>query len=266
MKKLVALFMMLLIVLMASVPLAGCKEQPEPIPAPPTPPPTPTVPAPAPPAPIPTPTPTRTPSPTFTPTPPPPRRAATLEPSLSAKIPLIEVAAGETQQLEVIATDQHGKRLSEVDVAWMMTDKSVGSVTRAGIFTAGEVAGTFSDAVRVEIRHGHVKGDMVQSAIASVIITPGLLEQVVIAPNPAELGLEMTQQFVAVGADRYSNRIANLAFSWSVENDGGTVDETGLFTAGIVPGTYENTVEVEATQGDVTRSATANVTVEKRED
>ncbi len=187
-----------------------------------------------------------------------------MEPSLSAKIPLIEVAAGETQQLEVIATDQHGKRLSEVGVAWMMTDKSVGSVTRAGIFTAGEVAGTFSDAVEVEVRQGHVKGDIVHTAIASVIITPGLLEQVVIAPNPAELGLEMTQQFVAVGADRYSNRIANLAFSWSVENDGGTVDETGLFTAGIVPGTYENTVEVEATQGDVTRSATANVTVEQR--
>lgn len=222
--------MIILIVFMASVSLASCQQQP----------------APAPPAPTPTPT----------PTPPPP---ATEEPPLSSvKIPPVEVPAGETKQLEVIATDQDGNRLSDVNVTWTMIDKNAGSVTQAGLFTAGEVAMTFSNAVEVQVS----KGELVRTATASVTITPGLLEQVVIAPNPAEIGMEMTQQFVAVGADQYGNRISNLAFSWSMENGSGIIDKTGLFTAGTANGTCEDTVKAEVTQGSVTCSATADVTVE----
>ena len=250
-KKLIARFMVLMTVFIASVLLASCQEQPAPTPTPPAPPPTPA------PTPAPTPTPTPTPvTPTPIPVSPPP---ATDEPSLSSvKIPLVEVPAGEIQQLEVIATDQHGNRMSEVDVAWIMIDKNAGSITRSGLFTAGEVTGTFSDAVEVQVS----EGDLVRTVVASVTITPGLLEQVTIAPNPAEIGMEMTQQFVAVGADQYGNRISDLAFSWSVQNGSGIIDKTGLFTAGTAPGTYEDTVKAEAMQGSVTRSATADVIVE----
>ncbi|MCK4722732.1 MAG: PD40 domain-containing protein, partial [Dehalococcoidia bacterium] len=173
-------------------------------------------------------------------------------------IPPVEVAAGETQQLEAIATDEHGESVSKVDVAWTVTNENVGSVTEAGLLTANEVAGTFSDAVEVQV----TQGELVRTAVASVTITPGPLEQVVIAPNPAEIGMEMTQQFVAVGADQYGNRISGLVFTWSVENGGGTIDETGLFTAATTPDTYQDTVKAITTQADVTWSATASVTVE----
>ncbi len=229
----------------------GCQEQSKPAPTPPAPP----APTPAPPLPTPTPAPAP-PPPTPTPVSPPP---ATDEPALSSvKIPPIEVAAGENLQLEVIATDQHGNSVSDVDVAWIMIDKNAGSITQAGLFTAGEVTRTFSDAVEVQVS----KGEMVRTVTASVTITPGPLEQVVIAPNPTEIGMEMTQQFVAVGVDQYGNRISDLAFSWSVENGSGIIDKTGLFTTGTAPGTYEDTVKAEATRGSVTRSGTANVTVE----
>ena len=247
-KKSVILFVVIFIVFMASVPFTSCQKQPEPAPVPPAMPPTPIAPAPAPPAPIPTPTPTP-----IAPTP-----ALAPAPLESVALAPVESAAGETQQLEAIAIDEHGNRVREVEEAWKITDENAGSVTQMGLFTAGEVAGTFSNAIEVEVR----QGDIVRTAIASVIVTPGPLEQIVIAPDPTEIGIEMTQQFVAVGADLYGNRISGLTFNWSVENDGGTIDGTGLFTAGSIPGTYENTVKVEATQESATCSATANVTVE----
>ena len=180
------------------------------------------------------------------------------DPLEAVTISHIKVAAGETQQLEAIARDQHGNRLSDVDAAWTATDEEAGSITGAGLFTAGEVARSYADAVEVEV----TQGELVRTAEAHVIITPGPLDQVVIAPDRAEIGMEMTQQFVAVGADRYGNRISGLDFTWSVENGGGTIDGTGLFTAGTTPDTYEDTVKAEATEGGTTRSATVGVTVE----
>ena len=100
-------------------------------------------------------------------------------------IPPVEVAAGESKQLEAIATDEHGESVSEVDVAWTITDESAGSVTQAGLFTAGKVPGTFSDAVEVQV----TQGELVRTATATVTVTPGPLEQVVIAPDPTEIGM-----------------------------------------------------------------------------
>ena len=180
------------------------------------------------------------------------------DPLEAVTIPPIEVAAGETQQLEPVATDQYGNRVSEIEVAWTLTDEDVGSVTEAGLITANEVAGTFDDVVEVQV----TQGELVRSAVAPVTIMPGKLEQVVIAPNLADIGIEMTQQFVAVGADRYGNRISGLAFTWSTQNSGGIIDANGLFTAGDTPGRYNDAISAEATVGNITRSATASVKIE----
>ena len=176
----------------------------------------------------------------------------------TATLAPIQLAAGATEQLEVVTKDKYGNSVSGVDMSWTVTDEDAGSVTQTGLFTAGEVAGTFGEVVKVEV----TQGEQVRNTTAPVTIKPGSLEQVVIAPNTVETGMEMTQQFVAVGADQYGNRISGLSFTWSVENGGGTIDASGLFTAGDTPATYDETVKAEATQGGVTQSGTANVTVE----
>ena len=181
-----------------------------------------------------------------------------LDPLEVVTISPIDIAAGETQQLEAITTDQYGNWLSDVEVSWSVTDENAGSITQAGLFTAGEVAMSFADVVEAQV----TQGELVRTAVASVTIKPGALEQVVIAPNPVEIGMEMTQRFVAVGADQYGNRFSGLSFTWSVENGGGTIDASGLFTAGDIPATYDETVKAEATQGGITQSGTASVTVE----
>ena len=170
----------------------------------------------------------------------------------------IDIAAGGTRQLEATMTDRHGNRLSDVDVSWSVTDENAGSVTRTGLFTAGKASGSFANAVEVE----GIQGEKVRTIIVSASITPGPLEQVVIAPNPAVIGMGMSQQFVAVATDRYGNRLSDLAFTWSVGNGGGANDDTGLFIAGTIPGTYADSVKAETTQGTITRSDTASVTIE----
>jgi Tol biopolymer transport system component/PKD repeat protein len=179
-----------------------------------------------------------------------PLEAVTLSP--------ISIAAGETQQLEVVTTDQYGNPVGEVDMAWSVIDENAGSITEAGLFTAGKVAMSFDDVVEVQA----TQGELVRTAMASVTIEPEALEQVIVTPNPMEIGMGMIQQFVAVGADQYGNRISGLTFTWSVENGGGTIDTKGLFTSGETSGIYDETVKAEATQGGITQSSTASVTVE----
>ena len=172
--------------------------------------------------------------------------------------PVTEVAAGGTQQLEAVATDEYGNPLPDVVVNWEMVDSDAGSITLTGLMTAGEVAGRYERAVNASV----VQGGYVTSDSVSIVVSPGILEQVVIAPNQVNIGMEQTQQFVAVGADTYGNPIQGLDFTWSVETGGGSIDIEGLFTAGTLPATYNKTVKASVAQGDIMRSVEATVTVE----
>ncbi|MBL7166523.1 MAG: PD40 domain-containing protein [Dehalococcoidales bacterium] len=170
----------------------------------------------------------------------------------------IQLGAGQSNGFNATATDQHGNRLTGVDMAWTVTNRTAGSVTSGGSFTAGTVPGTYSGAVKVTA----TQGGITKTASAGVTVTAGPLAEVFIAPTRAETGMEMTQQFVAAGADQYGNRISGLSLTWSVENGAGTIDENGLFTAGTTPGDYAGALKAEATSGGTTKSATADVTVE----
>lgn len=173
----------------------------------------------------------------------------------------VKVVAGETQKLEPSVTDKYDNPLGKPEGVQLTTtagDANAGSFTPEGLFTSGRVARNFPNALEVKATQGNVT----RSATVGVAVLPGPLDQVFIAPNPANIGMEMTQQFVAVGADGFGNRIPGLAFTWIGEGGGGTIDARGLFTAGTRPGTYNNTVKATATQAGTTVSATATVTVE----
>ena len=81
---------------------------------------------------------------------------------------------------------------------------------------------------------------------------------IIVSPNPANVQVNGTQQFTATGRDASGNTVP-ITPVWSVVNGGGSIDpSTGLFTAGTVTGTFNNTVT--ATSGTVSGSATVNVT------
>jgi len=171
----------------------------------------------------------------------------------------IVVPVGETKLLKTIPTDRYGNPLNDVTVTWSLINEDAGSITADGNFKAGEVANSYADAVEVQVK----QGDVSRTAKATIQVTPGALDRVYVAPDPADIGIGMTQQFVAAGADKFGNRINNIEIDWSVINSGGTIDSKGLFTAGKTPGDYKDTIKAGATVAGVTQSATVDVTVEQ---
>ncbi len=71
------------------------------------------------------------------------------------------------------------------------------------------------------------------------------LDRIEITPVVAKLGTDSQQQFTAQGYDT-SNNPMTAAYTWTVINGGGTIDQNGLFTSSSKAGSYKNTVEISA--------------------
>ncbi len=156
------------------------------------------------------------------------------------------LAIGGTQQFSAIGKDASGAT-TVTTPTWSVASGG-GSITAAGVFTAGTTPGTFTNTVVA------TSGGV--SANATVIVTVGPLATITLTPNPASLAVGATQQFTAVGKDASGN-VVTIAPTWAVINGGGSVNASGLFTAGNVPGAYANTVQVSS--GGIAATATVNV-------
>lgn len=164
-----------------------------------------------------------------------------------------------TRQLVASAVDRFGNKIANPVVSWAMADPRAGTVSATGLFTAGEVAGTYPDAVEVTAL---ADGTMLRTG-TTITVGPGSLDRVVIGPDNPEIGRGMTQQFVAVPVDRFGNRLGDVGFLWSFSggSSAGTLNATGLFTAASTSAAFHNAIRAETTAGFATRSATASVTV-----
>jgi hypothetical protein len=88
--------------------------------------------------------------------------------------------------------------------------------------------------------------------------TAGPLATITLTPATVTLPAGAPQQYTAVGKDANGNVVV-IAPTWSVVASGGTVNSTGMFTAGATGGTFTNTVM--ATSGAITATATVTVNV-----
>jgi hypothetical protein len=154
------------------------------------------------------------------------------------------------QQFTAVGKDAVGNVIPIVPV-WSVVAGGGTIGTTTGLFTSGTTAGTFANTVRASI--GTVAG------FGTVVVTSGALATINVTPNPVTLQANGTQQFVATGLDAGGNAFA-INPVWSVVSGGGTINaSTGVFTAGIIAGTFTNTVK--ATSGAVSGTATVTVTV-----
>ncbi len=96
---------------------------------------------------------------------------------------------------------------------------------------------------------------VVASCDIHTVAGPGSLATLTVTPNPT-LQVGATQQFTASGVDALGVPIT-LTPVWAVIAGGGTINATGLFTAGNTIGFFPATVQVTSNG----MSATANVTV-----
>ena len=86
---------------------------------------------------------------------------------------------------------------------------------------------------------------------------PGELDHISITPAAPSVISGATQQFVAQGYDISNNPIPNLSFTWSMLNGGGTINNTGLFTAGATQGTYTVVTSVGSITGNTSVTVVA---------
>lgn len=151
-----------------------------------------------------------------------------------------------TMQFSAVVTDDHGNVLT-VKPVWSVVAGG-GTIDSTGLFTAGDTAGVFEHTIVATI------GAVTSSS--TVTVTAGPLATITVTPSTVTLAAGATQQFTAVGHDAGNNVVA-IAPTWSVASGGGTINGTGLFTAGTVAGTFTNSVT--ATSGSI--SGTSSVVV-----
>lgn len=121
---------------------------------------------------------------------------------------------------------------------------SRGTITAAGVFTAPSTTGT------VTVRATSV-ADSSKFAAANVSVRTGVTRAITITPVDASLVAGATQQFTVT-----TTGFSNSAVTWTAT--GGTVSNTGLYTAPNTAGTY--TVRVTSVE-DPSFGAEARVTV-----
>lgn len=163
--------------------------------------------------------------------------------------PDTSVAARASQQFTAEGRDARGA-LFAITPTWSVA-ASGGTISNAGLFTAGPTAGTFLNTVKAT--DGNISGS------ASVVVTtpaPVLATITVTPAGPDSLPATTTRQFLAQGKDSAGNSFA-FTPAWSIVAGGGTITTAGLFTAGTVPGVFTNTVK--ASSGTVAGYATVTV-------
>jgi hypothetical protein len=157
------------------------------------------------------------------------------------------LVVGATQQLTAVGKDAGGNTVA-ITPTWSVVAGG-GTISASGLFTAGGTPGAFANTAKAT--SGTISGT------ATMNVTSGALATITVTPNPASMSVGATQQFIAVGRDAGGN-VVNFIPTWSVVAGGGSVTETGVFTAGTVSGTFVNTVQ--ASNQGLTGFATVTVT------
>ncbi len=164
----------------------------------------------------------------------------------------VTLAIGTNQQFTAVGRDA-ANNVVTISPNWSLTAGG-GTINSTGLFTAGTVAATYANTVRASV--GSVAGT------ASVTVTAAALASITVTPNPKGLAIGGTQTFQAAGKDANGNTVS-ITPTWSVQAGGGTIDNAGSFTAGLVAGTFANTVRACSTalcaSGSVSGFATVTV-------
>ncbi len=183
----------------------------------------------------------------------------TVDPGPLASITLgdLELPADGGQQLQFTAADRYGNPLEGLSPLWTLNDETLGSLTPAGMLRVVKKAGRYPGAVTVSVKQGAVE----ETATASVTVVPAGLDQLFIAPGNSQLGIGKSQQYAAVGADEYGNRIDDVTIAWSAAADAGTFNGD-TFVAGTKPDIYVKGITATATWNGQTLEASTGITVE----
>ncbi len=120
-------------------------------------------------------------------------------------------------------------------------------------FKLGKKAGTF--VITGKTTNGITNNiNFYETAESGQLISMSLNPSLVVIPAGAYV------PFIASGYDLYNNPKTLNNITWEVQNGGGTIDNTGIFTSGSTTGNFLNTIK--ATQGTVGAVASVSIIAE----
>ena len=183
----------------------------------------------------------------------------TIEPGPPVRIeispPTAALAVQEGTQFTAVARDEFGNVVpSTFDWA---TKGEGGSITENGLFTAGTVAGAFTDTVAASLQRE--SGELVGSA--SITVEPGPLSRVVVEPAEVTLDIGATRSFSFSAFDAFDNETTDVIATWTVPPDLGSIDANGTLTTGTKAGSFFSAVHLEAVEGTTRVSASVDVVI-----
>jgi uncharacterized protein (TIGR03382 family) len=149
------------------------------------------------------------------------------------------VRAAGTVGFSVTGRDGNGN-VVPVTPTWAVVHGG-GTIDMNGIFTAGQVPGTFIDTVQAQANG--------LAATATVVVTAGPVVTIDVSPSHPELDPQATQQFTAAAHDAFGNPVTGVNFHWSSMPEAGSISMTGLFTAGVISGDWAGAVMVDDGNG-----------------
>jgi hypothetical protein len=158
------------------------------------------------------------------------------------------IDAGAKQQFTAHAFNSNGQEITGVIFSWQSSNTAVATIDQNGLATSSSSGTTQITA----------SGRGIQSAPATLTVRdiPRVLTRIDVTPSSATIPTTGAQQFTAHGFDQFGNEIVGLAFTWASTNtSAATVDQTGLAT-----GVASGQSTIKATSGNVTGTATLNVT------
>jgi hypothetical protein len=161
---------------------------------------------------------------------------------------------GTTTNLSVLGASQDGE--ATLDYTWSLTGTPPAAVTYSanGTNASKNTTATFTAAgtynFLVTVSNGQY------STTSAVTVTVNQVSQgLQITPSQFFVPINTTEQFTAAVVDQFGNPINGAPITYSIQNGGGSINSSGLFSA---PGTTGTTI-ILATSGSARATATANV-------
>jgi uncharacterized protein YjdB len=155
------------------------------------------------------------------------------------------VFTGNLQQF--YAYDQFGNTYT-TGFGWYVVPGGVGSIDANGLYYAGQTAGSATIAA--------VYSGVVRTTAITVNNPPSVLYSIAITPTTASIQTGTSQQLSATCKDQYGANFTCPALIWAKTSGPGSINSSGLYSAGQTPGT----ATITASASGVT-SNTSTITV-----
>ena len=181
--------------------------------------------------------------------------SATIEVSQQADTVLVSpddttLVEGETVQLAAEVVDANGYPIPGYDFTWSSDDRAVATVSSAGLVTSSQAG---SAEIKAEARGTDLAG------FAGIVVETEGVDRIRVSPDTARFtALADTVRLIAESIDENGDPIEEVDADWSSSDEAVvTVGSGGLVTA-----VDNGSAEITATLGDVTASATIEVSQE----